>query len=174
MSFLKKRSPDRSPGSIFIFILSYSAQDRACYQRYERQRAVHIFAKRIKPLAEGLFYALADRLNGGLFFQHPEEHHSLYITTFSAKFPVLKLTDFIVIRIRSAGGAARALKRRTSPSEACSASATIWTETLSAACSGRSPTCGRTAPRYALTTRRRTAQARRAGTNSSRARRGRA
>lgn len=94
MSFLKKRSPDRSPGSIFIFILSYSAQDRACYQRYERQRAVHIFAKRIKSLAEGLFYALADRLNGGLFFQHPEEHHRLYITTFSAKFPVLKLTDF--------------------------------------------------------------------------------
>lgn len=74
--------------------LSYSAQDRACYQRYERQRAVHIFAKRIKSLAEGLFYALADRLNGGLFFQHPEEHHRLYITTFSAKFPVLKLTDF--------------------------------------------------------------------------------
>ena len=71
-------------------------------------------------------------------------------------------------------GAGFKAEGRTSPSEACSASATIWTETLSAACSGRSPTCGRTAPRYALTTRRRTAQARRAGTNSSRARRGRA
>ena len=70
--------------------------------------------------------------------------------------------------------AARALDRGTSPSEACSASAIIWTAKLSASCSGRSPTCGRTAPRYASTTRRRTAQARRAETNSSRARRGRA
>lgn len=60
MSFLKKRSPDRSPGSIFIFILSYSAQDRACYQRYERQRAVHIFAKRMLADCGFLIYEQLD------------------------------------------------------------------------------------------------------------------